>query len=97
MAINSANGLSATASAPIKEHSSRDGRRLVLPFALVGAGLLFMTGATRSFADDNCQQLEALSQRYEGVELTPVQRQIKRRMVVWYSKNCRTHRSAEAN
>jgi hypothetical protein len=64
---------------------------------LVLSGLFLGAGATRSFASENCLQLETLSQQYAGVELTVYQKQIKRRLVAWYVKNCHGHRSAEAN
>jgi hypothetical protein len=60
-------------------------------------GLVLCTGPTRSFASENCLQLETLSQQYAGVELTVYQKQIKRRLVAWYVKNCHGRRSAEAN
>jgi hypothetical protein len=71
--------------------------RRILHLASFGVGFLLIAGPTRSFANENCQQLEALSEQYASVELTFVQKQMKRRMVLWYSKNCRVHRSAQAN
>jgi hypothetical protein len=94
---NSAGRQSVRPPAPAPEPNKIDRSRLALRLASAGAALLLMTGATRSLADDNCQQLETLSQQYEGVELTVVQKQMKRRMIMWYNKNCRTHRSAQAN
>jgi hypothetical protein len=71
--------------------------RLVSSLTSASLGLLLIVHPTVSSADDNCQQLEAISQQYAGVELTAVQKKMKRRMVAWYYKNCRTHRSAESN
>jgi len=71
--------------------------RSILYLASVGVGLLLIAGPTYSVANENCQQLEALSQQYASVELTFVQKQMKRRMVLWYSKNCVAQRSAERN
>jgi hypothetical protein len=36
---------------------------------------------TRSFADERCQQLEALHAQYAGVELTFYQKQLKVKLV----------------
>ena len=74
------------------------GRRQ-LAFGIVGTVFWVAICAARpAIADERCQQLESLAQQYAGVELNPAQRQIKRRMVVWYENNCRrTNRSAEAN
>ncbi|MGA8611059.1 MAG: hypothetical protein WB760_04975 [Xanthobacteraceae bacterium] len=44
---------------------------------------------TQSFADDRCQQLEALHAQYAGVELTAYQKQIKVKLVAWYYTHCR--------
>jgi hypothetical protein len=65
-------------------------------FAL-GRGACLLGIPTASFADENCQRLEALAQQYAGgVELTTYERQIKARMVVWYGRNCRGgHHSAQ--
>ena len=74
-----------------------DRSRRILHLASFGVGLLLIASPTRSFANEHCQQLEALSQQYANVELTFVQKQMRRRMVLWYSKNCRAQRSAERN
>jgi hypothetical protein len=42
---------------------------------------------------ENCQRLEALANQYAGVELTSDQKQLKRKMVSWYSTHC-MHRAA---
>jgi hypothetical protein len=74
-----------------------DRSRRILHLASFGVGFLLIAGSTQSFANEHCQQLEALSQQYAGVELTFVQKQMKRRMVLWYSQNCPAQRSAERN
>jgi hypothetical protein len=61
------------------------------------AAALFSGEVTRASADDNCQRLETLSQQYAGVTLTVDQERLKRRLVVWYERNCREHRTANAN
>ncbi len=59
---------------------------------------LFLTIApsTASLANDNCQRLEALHRQYAGVTLTSAQKALKRKLVAWYDKNCRTTRRADA-
>jgi hypothetical protein len=74
-----------------------DRSRRILHLASVGVGLVLIASPTRSFANEHCQQLETLSQQYAGVELTFVQKQMKRRMVLWYSQNCLVQRSAARN
>jgi hypothetical protein len=74
-----------------------DRSRRILRLASFGVGLVLIAGPTHSFANEHCQQLEALSQQYANVELTFVQKQMKRRMVLWYSQNCPAQRSAERN
>ena len=64
---------------------------------VAAASALAVSAAFPAFADVRCHQLEALSQQYAGVELTPAQKQMKWQMVVWYEHNCRTSRSAKAN
>jgi hypothetical protein len=71
--------------------------KLFTAFLAISAGIFLIVGAGTSFASDNCQQLESLAQQYAGVELTSYQKQVKTKLVVWYKKNCRDHRTAEAN
>ncbi|MGA8610642.1 MAG: hypothetical protein WB760_02790 [Xanthobacteraceae bacterium] len=52
---------------------------------------------TRSFADDRCQQLEALHAQYAGVELTSYQKQIKVKLVAWYNVHCPNRHVAGAD
>jgi hypothetical protein len=49
---------------------------------------LAVTGT--AMADPRCQQLEALNQQYANVALTAGQKKIKRQLVAWYYKNCKT-------
>jgi hypothetical protein len=67
--------------------------RLSVLSAIVG--LLIVGSPLPSFADERCSQLEMLSQQYAGVELSLTQRAIKRRLVVWYDRNCRVRRTAQ--
>jgi hypothetical protein len=67
-------------------------------FAIVAAASASpLFAASPAFADEHCHQLEALSQQYAGVELTSAQKQIKRQMIVWYERNCRSSRAANAD
>jgi hypothetical protein len=65
-------------------------------FAL-GTGACLLGIPTQSFADENCQRLEALAQQYAGIELTTYEKQIKARMVIWYGRNCRGGRRSAQN
>jgi hypothetical protein len=49
-------------------------------FGLVA--ILLADAAKHASANDNCQQLEALSRQYAGVTLTVDQEKLKRRLVV---------------
>jgi glutaredoxin-related protein len=37
---------------------------------------------------ERCERLEALASQYAGVELTSTQKELKRKMVSWYSTHC---------
>ena len=72
--------------------------RLIRGVAVVGfIAALFASTGKQVAANENCQQLEALSQQYAGVTLTAGQEKLKRRLVVWYERNCHERRSADAN
>jgi hypothetical protein len=62
----------------------------------LGIALFVFVAPGPSFANDNCQRLEALSQQYAGVELTTDQQRLKARLVVWYNRNCHDRRQAAA-
>jgi hypothetical protein len=66
-----------------------------LSFGATSAALFIFPLGTTLFADERCQQLEALSQQYAVVELSVAQRQVKRQLIVWYDKNCRARRTAQ--
>jgi hypothetical protein len=67
-------------------------------FGVVAAALVVaVSGVSPAIADERRQQLESLGQQYAGVELNSAQKQIKRRMVVWYEHNCRISRSKRIN
>jgi hypothetical protein len=72
--------------------------RIIRWLAVFGLVAASFSGAVKQVsANDNCQQLEALSQQYAGVTLTVGQEKLKRRLVVWYEKNCHDRRSANAD
>jgi hypothetical protein len=57
--------------------------------AILAISLTALVGfvPTRSFADERCQQLEALRAQYAGVVLTADQEQLKIKLVAWYNVN----------
>lgn len=59
--------------------------------AVLSAGLILAFSSNAAFSAENCQQLEALANQYAGVELTSAQKQLKRKMAVWYSTHCVRH------
>jgi hypothetical protein len=72
--------------------------RIIRWLAVFGLVAASFSGAVKQVsASDNCQQLEALSKQYAGVTLTVGQEKLKRRLVVWYEKNCHDRRSANAD
>jgi hypothetical protein len=72
-------------------------RRRLLKLLGVAVGIPLIAVSTRSFANEQCEQLEVLAQQDASVQLTLAQKQMKRQMVMWYSKNCHERRSADAN
>jgi hypothetical protein len=71
--------------------------RRFMRVARLGVGILSIVGSTSAFANERCEQLQALSQQYANVQLTLLQKQMKQQMVLWYGKNCLERRSADAN
>ena len=61
--------------------------------AALSAGLILAFSSNAALSAENCQRLEALANQYAGVELTSDQKQLKRKMVSWYSTHC-MHRAA---
>lgn len=61
--------------------------------AALSAGLILAFSSNAALSTENCQRLEALANQYAGVELTSDQKQLKRKMVSWYSTHC-MHRAA---
>ena len=61
--------------------------------AALSAGLILAFSCNAALSAENCQRLEALANQYGGVELTSDQKQLKRKMVSWYSTHC-MHRAA---
>ena len=49
--------------------------------------------STGALSNEKCQQLENLARQYAGVELTSLQKQLKRKLVAWYFKNCGERRA----
>jgi hypothetical protein len=68
--------------------------RQPLAVFIVGIILAFSSNAGSSGeipSAENCQRLEVLATQYSGVELTGEQKQLKRKMVAWYSGHCVRH------
>jgi len=59
----------------------------------LSAGLFLTIGSTGALSNEKCQQLENLARQYAGVELTSLQKQLKRKLVAWYFKNCGERRA----
>jgi len=59
--------------------------------AALSAGLILALSSNVALSAENCERLEALAVQYTGVELTREQKQIKRKMVIWYSTHCIRH------
>jgi hypothetical protein len=62
--------------------------------AIVAGLLIAMSGTSALSNESNCRRLEELARQYAGVQLTSEQQQIKRRLVAWYSDNCKRARTA---
>ena len=74
---------------------ARTGNVLARPTCAVMAAGFLMVSCTGAWSNENCQRLEALAAQYAGVELTGAQKQVKRRLVAWYQRNCARIRSAD--
>jgi hypothetical protein len=61
--------------------------------AALSAGIFLTFCSTGALSNEKCQQLENLARQYAGVELTSLQKQLKRKLVAWYFKNCGEHRT----
>jgi hypothetical protein len=59
----------------------------------LSAGLFLTISSTGALSNEKCQQLETLARQYAGVELTSLQKQLKRKLVAWYFKNCGERRA----
>jgi transposase len=59
--------------------------------AALFAGLILAFSSNAALSAENCERLETLANQYAGVELTSAQKQLKRKMVVWYSTHCVRH------
>ena len=62
--------------------------------AALSAGLFLTISSTGALSNEKCQQLENLARQYAGVELTGPQKQLKRKLMAWYYKNCGERRAA---
>jgi hypothetical protein len=58
------------------------------PLAALSAGLILALGSNVASSTENCERLEALAVQYTGVELTRGQKQLKLKMIIWYSTHC---------
>lgn len=45
-------------------------------------------------SDSRCAQLEELNRQYMGVSLSSDQQALKRKLVAWYTANCRQRRAS---
>ena len=59
----------------------------------LSAGLFLTISSTGALSNEKCQQLENLARQYAGVELTSLQKQLKRKLVACYFKNCGERRA----
>jgi len=59
--------------------------------AALSAGLILALSSNVASSAQNCERLEALAVQYAGVELTRGQKQLKQRMIIWYSTHCIVH------
>jgi hypothetical protein len=59
--------------------------------AILSASAILAFSPIAGSSAENCQQLEALAAQYAGVALTDEQKQMKRKMVAWYSAHCVRH------
>lgn len=59
--------------------------------ATLSACLILAFSSNAAFSAESCERLVALANQYAGVELTGEQKQMKRKMVVWYSRHCVHH------
>jgi hypothetical protein len=58
------------------------------PLAALSAGLILGLSSNVASSAENCERLEALAVQYTGVELTRGQKQLKLKMIIWYSTHC---------
>jgi hypothetical protein len=61
------------------------------PLAALSTGLILALSSNVTSSAENCERLEALAVQYSGVELTREQKQLKRKMVIWYLTHCIRH------
>jgi hypothetical protein len=68
--------------------------------AVLSAGLFLAMSSSAALSNEpgapsneKCQQLEELSRQYASVELTSVQKQLKRKLMTWYNANCGVRRA----
>jgi hypothetical protein len=59
--------------------------------AALSAGLILAFSSNAALSAENCQRLEILASQYAGVDLTSAQKQLKHKMVAWYSAHCLRH------
>jgi hypothetical protein len=56
--------------------------------AALSAGLVLAFSSHAALSAESCEQLEALANQYASVALTSEQKELKRKMVAWYSTHC---------
>jgi hypothetical protein len=56
--------------------------------AALSAGLVLAFSSHAALSTESCEQLEALANQHASVSLTSEQKELKRKMVVWYSTHC---------
>ena len=61
---------------------------------IAACSLIAMSGTAALSNENNCRRLENLAREYAGVQLTSQQQQLKRRLVGWYNRNCKTRSAA---
>jgi hypothetical protein len=56
--------------------------------AVLSAGIILAVCSNAARSAESCERLESLASQYAGVELTGAQKELKRKMVSWYSTHC---------
>jgi hypothetical protein len=59
--------------------------------AALSVGPILALTSNAALSAESCERLRALATQYSAVELTSAQKQLKLKMVAWYSMNCVRH------